>query len=113
LTNDAIQKYSDNYGKFEAGNKLSYYEFQKYLDIKYKGKYNFNDIYVQMKAVAKAAMLATHKVICGNRRHGLFEIFGMDFMIDDSFKPWLIEINTNPCLETTCPVLERIIPNLL
>jgi tubulin--tyrosine ligase len=27
LTNDAIQKYSENYGKFEPGNKLSFDEF--------------------------------------------------------------------------------------
>ena len=32
LTNDAVQKKSDDYGKFEAGNKLSYLDFQKYLD---------------------------------------------------------------------------------
>ena len=27
LTNDAIQKFSDGYGKFESGNKLSFIEF--------------------------------------------------------------------------------------
>ena len=32
LTNDAIQKKADDYGKFENGNKLSYLDFQKYLD---------------------------------------------------------------------------------
>ena len=32
LTNDAVQKRLDDYGKFENGNKLSYPEFQKYLD---------------------------------------------------------------------------------
>lgn len=32
LTNDAIQKKADDYGKFECGNKLSYQEFQNYLD---------------------------------------------------------------------------------
>ena len=32
LTNDAIQKKSDDYGKFENGNKLSYLDFQKYLE---------------------------------------------------------------------------------
>ena len=32
LTNDAIQKRSEDYGRFENGNKLSYSEFQKYLD---------------------------------------------------------------------------------
>ena len=32
LTNDAIQKFSEDYGKFENGNKLNYAEFQKYLE---------------------------------------------------------------------------------
>ncbi len=32
LTNDAVQKNSDDYGKFENGNKVSYQNFQKYLD---------------------------------------------------------------------------------
>ena len=32
LTNDAVQKNSESYGKFENGNKISYFEFQRYLD---------------------------------------------------------------------------------
>jgi tubulin polyglutamylase TTLL1/tubulin monoglycylase TTLL3/8 len=32
LTNDAVQKHAEEYGKFEAGNKLSYAEFQTYID---------------------------------------------------------------------------------
>ncbi len=42
-----------------------------------------------------------------------FEIFGYDFMIDETFKVYLIECNTNPCLEVCCPLLARIIPELL
>ena len=34
-------------------------------------------------------------------------------MIDRDFKPWLIEINTNPCLDCVCPLLERIIPYMV
>jgi hypothetical protein len=34
-------------------------------------------------------------------------------MIDSNFKPWLIEINSNPCLEISCPLLGRIIPGLI
>ena len=34
-------------------------------------------------------------------------------MIDDNFKLWLIEVNTNPCLEVSCPILSRIIPPLI
>jgi tubulin polyglutamylase TTLL1 len=34
-------------------------------------------------------------------------------MIDENFKPWLIEINTNPCLETSSTTLERVIPRMV
>jgi len=32
-------------------------------------------------------------------------VFGLDFMIDEDFKVWLIEVNTNPCLELSCGIL--------
>jgi len=32
LTNDAVQKKADDYGKFENGNKMSLQDFQKYLN---------------------------------------------------------------------------------
>ena len=41
------------------------------------------------------------------------EIFGYDFMVDSSLQPWLIEVNTNPCLETTCPLLQKLITDLV
>lgn len=41
------------------------------------------------------------------------EVFGLDFMIDDEFRPYLIEVNTNPCLELSCPLLARLIPSML
>jgi len=34
-------------------------------------------------------------------------------MFDDDFKPYLIEVNTNPCLELSSPLLARLIPNML
>jgi tubulin monoglycylase TTLL3/8 len=34
-------------------------------------------------------------------------------MIDDNFNTWLIEVNTNPCLELSCPLLARIIPAMV
>lgn len=40
-------------------------------------------------------------------------MFGYDFMIDENFKVYMIEVNTNPSLEICCPLLARIIPELL
>lgn len=32
LTNDAIQKHGDAYGRYESGNKLSYEELDRYIE---------------------------------------------------------------------------------
>jgi hypothetical protein len=47
------------------------------------------------------------------RLHHSFELFGYDFMIDEDLNVRLIEVNTNPCLEMSCPLLARIIPEVL
>ena len=31
-----------------------------------------------------------------NRRKNVFEFLGYDFLIDEDFRVWLIEVNTNP-----------------
>lgn len=47
------------------------------------------------------------------RLNNTFELFGYDFMLDANFRLYLIEVNTNPCLEMTSPLLARIIPEVL
>ena len=43
-----------------------------------------------------------------------YELFGMDFMIDDKFKLWLIEVNTNPAITHDCSkVLNLLIPKMI
>jgi hypothetical protein len=37
----------------------------------------------------------------------------MDFMIDANYNVWLIEVNSNPCLELSCPLLGSIIPKMV
>ena len=64
---------------------------------------------------------ATYGKIDPHKRTNSFEVFkyyynklyGLDFMIDDNFKLFLIEANTNPCLELSCPLLNRIIPTMV
>ena len=62
LTNDAIQKDAERYGKYEDANKISYNEFQRYLDSNFPDKkYNFAEqVYPKMKEIALDAFKATY-----------------------------------------------------
>jgi hypothetical protein len=100
LTNDAVQKKFPDYHKYEPFNKISYEEFQRHLDSSHSNKkYNFKEqILPQMKKMGTDAVHSVFTKISPGNLMNNFLIFGLDFMIDSQFKPWLIEINTNPCL---------------
>ena len=113
LTNDAVQKKSEDYGKFENGNKLSYKDFERYLYNKGSGKSFNNDVLPTIKKIVIDTIKASFCMLDKNKRLHTFEIFGYDFLLDADLKPWLLEINTNPCLELSSTILARIIPAML
>ena len=114
LTNDAVQKHSDDYGKFESGNKMSYNDFQRYIDNHNDKNVNFiEEVLPQIKLIVKHTVEAVFLKLDPNSRAHSFEVFGYDFLIDSDLKPWLLEVNTNPCLELSSPHLARIIPNMI
>ncbi len=49
---------------------------------------------------------------CFIRQH-CFELFGFDFMVDENLKVWLIEVNTNPCLEESGSLLQMVLPRMI
>lgn len=115
LTNDAVQVNSDDYGKYENANKMSIHDFQRFLDEKHEDKQvNFmRDLFPRMERLVTDTIRATYDLLDPKRKQNSFEIFGYDFMIDEFFKVYLIEVNTNPNIEVCCPLLSRIMPELL
>lgn len=84
------------------------------MDKDYRGKYDFfSDILPKLKKISTDAIRACALTIDPERKGTNFEIFGLDFMIDSDFHPWLIEINNNPCLELSCPLLNTIVPDMI
>jgi hypothetical protein len=71
------------------------------------------DLFPRMERLATDTFRAVYNKVDPSRNRNGFEIFGYDFMIDENFKVYLIEVNTNPSLEICCPLLARIIPELL
>ncbi|EGR31979.1 tubulin-tyrosine ligase family protein, putative [Ichthyophthirius multifiliis] len=113
LTNDAIQNKDDTYGKYEIGNKVSYCDMNKYIQQNYPNKDFYYNILPQMKNIAKDTLNAVYAKIDPFRKENTLEIYGLDFMVDQQFNVWLIEINTNPALDICSPLLSKIIPEMI
>lgn len=113
LTNDAVQKYSKSYGKFESGNKLSMAEWQTVIHTDYpSAPANVVEGVIMPEVKRLSALSLAAAVASGMSSTSIaksFELLGYDYMVDSDFKPKLIEINSNPCLEFACPLLTNII----
>lgn len=59
LTNDAIQKKGNDYGKYQKGNKVTFEEYQNFLDMFEKKDINFKkDILPKLKLMAAKSIAA-------------------------------------------------------
>jgi hypothetical protein len=58
-----------------------------------------------MKSVKEIINLHKHK-FC-------FELFGYDFIFDKDFNPFLLEINTNPGLEFSSILINKLLPRMI
>jgi len=67
----------------------------------------------EMLPIIEMTLMAARLKMNKNNRRFCFELFGYDFMIDAVLRPWLIEVNTNPCLEEPCSLLRQIIPRMI
>ena len=67
----------------------------------------------QMKRKVAITMEAAKLRLNPKMRTNSFELFGFDFMLDSEFKSWLIEVNTNPCLEESSPLLGSLLPRMI
>ena len=106
LTNYSINKTSS---KFEAndtvdgefGDKWTLYTLRKYFE---KNKLDFNGVWTKIKDIIVKIILSvtdfaiplikSFKLSSAN----LFELYGVDILLDDTLNPWLMEVNLNPSL---------------
>ena len=66
-----------------------------------------------MKHLIQKSMFSVRKTIDPFKRRYCFELFGYDFILDEDFNTWLIEVNTNPCLEESSQLLKDMLPRMV
>ena len=53
------------------------------------------------------------KALNPNNREHCFELFGLDFLVDEDFRSWLIEVNTNPYLGCPNKYMKKLVPEMM
>jgi tubulin--tyrosine ligase len=103
LTNHCVQINGPNYSAFESGNEMWYSQFQAYLDSLEGPHRSFEkDVLPYLRTMVVDVLLAIHTSFeaqansTSNTR--AFQFFGFDFMLDDTFQLWLLEVNGAPAI---------------
>ncbi|XP_053565137.1 probable tubulin polyglutamylase TTLL2 [Bombina bombina] len=101
LTNTSINKYSSSYAtdkeRIGSGCKWTLSQFRSYLrNLEVDDALLWQRIYniVNMTLLAIAPSVPSSP--------NCFELFGFDILIDDTLKPWLLEVNYSPALSIDC-----------
>jgi len=66
-----------------------------------------------MKHQILKSIYSVRKTIDPCKRKYTFELFGYDFILDEDFNTWCIEVNTNPCLEESSQMLAKYLPRMI
>uniref|UniRef100_A0A452EML7 Tubulin--tyrosine ligase-like protein 10 n=1 Tax=Capra hircus TaxID=9925 RepID=A0A452EML7_CAPHI len=117
LTNQFMQKKSPLYVLLKEDTVWSMEHLNRYINDKFhktKGlprDWVFTTFTKRMQQIMAHCFLAVKaKLEC---KLGYFDLIGCDFLIDENFKVWLLEMNSNPALHTNCEVLKEVIPGVV
>ncbi|XP_069463945.1 probable tubulin polyglutamylase TTLL2 [Ambystoma mexicanum] len=101
LTNTSINKFGASYskdkGRVGCGCKWTLGQFRSYLH-----SLEMDDalLWQRIHNIVTLTLLAIAPSV--PQCHNCFELFGFDILIDESFKPWLLEVNFSPALSLDC-----------
>ncbi|XP_034552573.1 inactive polyglycylase TTLL10 isoform X2 [Notolabrus celidotus] len=114
LTNQYMQKKSPLYSQLKEDTVWSMESFNTYVNDRFQVAKGLPRDWVlgvfarRMQQIMTQCFFAVKSKL--DRRLGLFDLIGCDFMVDEDFKVWLLEMNCNPALHTNCEVLKEVLP---
>ncbi|XP_017564607.1 protein polyglycylase TTLL10 [Pygocentrus nattereri] len=114
LTNQYMQKKNPLYSMLKEETVWSMERFNAYINENFMEPKDLPKDWVlsvfakRMQQIMIQCFLAVKsKLEC---KLGYFDLIGCDFLIDEDFKVWLLEMNCNPALHTNCEVLKEVVP---
>nr|XP_020832299.1 inactive polyglycylase TTLL10 isoform X1 [Phascolarctos cinereus] len=117
LTNQFMQKKSPLYVLLKEETVWSMDRLNKHINEKFRRAKGLPKDWVlttftkRMQQIMLQCFLAVKaKLEC---KLGYFDLIGCDFLIDENFKVWLLEMNSNPALHTNCEVLKDVVPKVV
>ncbi|KAM8927658.1 inactive polyglycylase TTLL10 [Pelodytes ibericus] len=117
LTNQYMQKKNPLYNELKEETVWTMERFNSYVNQTFASDKGLPQDWVlnvftkRMQQIMMHCFLAVKsKLDC---RMGYFDLIGCDFLIDENFKVWLLEMNCNPALHTNCEVLKEVIPSVV
>ncbi|MBN3322033.1 TTL10 polyglycylase, partial [Atractosteus spatula] len=117
LTNQYMQKKNPLYNEVKEETVWSMERFNDYVNEKFRAVRALPQDWVlsvftkRMQQIMTQCFLAVRPKL--ERKLGYFDLIGCDFMIDEDFKVWLLEMNCNPALHTNCQVLKEVVPSVV
>ncbi|XP_030279131.1 protein polyglycylase TTLL10 isoform X2 [Sparus aurata] len=114
LTNQYMQKKNPLYSQLKEDTVWSMESFNTYVNDRFRVAKGLPRDWVlgtfarRMQQIMTQCFFAVKSKL--DRRLGFFDLIGCDFMVDEDFKVWLLEMNCNPALHTNCEVLKEVIP---
>ena len=113
ITNHSLQKKSSKFEYYEYGNEMSYSDFKEFMKEENIPLENFDKMIERMKFLVKISFKAVGSKLLRVTPVLCFEIFGYDFILDNDFNPWILEINNNPGLGISSPVIQKLVPRMI
>lgn len=66
-----------------------------------------------MKDIVIDTFMSAKRKLNASLKPNVFELFGFDFMIDEDFRTWLIECNTNPYFGIPNKFIADLLPRMI
>eukprot|EP00471_Norrisiella_sphaerica_P001675 CAMPEP_0184486188 /NCGR_PEP_ID=MMETSP0113_2-20130426/7723_1 /TAXON_ID=91329 /ORGANISM="Norrisiella sphaerica, Strain BC52" /LENGTH=949 /DNA_ID=CAMNT_0026867947 /DNA_START=293 /DNA_END=3142 /DNA_ORIENTATION=+ len=111
LTNTSIQRKSgENHSShFGEQGKMTLEDCLDYLENTYK--IDIPNLMKKIRELVLASLVSVNHAIAPNRN--CFEVFGFDVLVDQHFRPWLMEINSSPSLNVSSSIDKKVKVSLI